>query len=345
MLKGGGWPRMVTIKEIADALGVAVSTVSKSLSGASDVSERTRERVLDAAVAMGYAPKKVRAKGMKKLCVLVDNMDFSDREGLAYDVVTGFRQLAARSHWEVEVLSGKGQMREHGNYDSFMLRNGMSGAFLLGFRPQDPFLRGLEDTTVPTVLFDRDVPGDHIGYVGSDSAAGIRMLLTLLCENGHKRIAFLNGPLDAMVSVEREETFCALLREKGLEPARELIARGEFYVDYAPKFVEGFLKAGATAILCASDVIAAGVLRELSRLGVRVPEEVSVAGFDDLPIAAKVKPALTTVRQDRASLGKSAFLVLDGLLHGVQVSKMLLRPTLVVRASVGPVRGREFNKN
>ena len=107
----------------------------------------------------------------------------------------------------------------------------------------------------------------------------------------------------------------------------------------------GFLKAGATAILCASDVIAAGVLRELSRLGVRVPEEVSVAGFDDLPIAAKVKPALTTVRQDRASLGKSAFLVLDGLLHGVRVSKMLLRPTLVVRASVGPVRGREFNKN
>ena len=329
---------MVTIKQIADELGVAVSTVSKSLSGAPDVSERTRERVLDAAVAMGYAPKKVRAKGRRKLCVLIDNMDYNDREGLAYDVVTGFRQLAVRSRWEVEVLLAGEHLRERGNYDSFMLRNGMSGAFLLGFRPQDPFLCGLSETTVPTVLFDREVPGDHIGYVGSDSGAGIRMLLSLLYQNGHERIAFLNGPLDAMVSVEREEAFCASLRERGIAPDPELIARGEFYVDHAPEFVAGFLEAGATAILCASDGIAAGALRELSRLGVRVPEEVSVVGFDDLPIAAKVKPALTTVRQDRVSLGKSAFLVLDGLLHGVRVSKMLLRPTLVVRASVGPVR-------
>jgi LacI family transcriptional regulator len=95
------------------------------------------------------------------------------------------------------------------------------------------------------------------------------------------------------------------------------------------------LNNGATAIVCSSDLIASGVIAELRRLGKRVPEDVSVIGFDDLPVAQHLTPALTTVRQDRVCLGKSAFMMLDELIHNVSISKLLLRPELIVRESTG----------
>ena len=123
------------------------------------------------------------------------------------------------------------------------------------------------------------------------------------------------------------------MNEHGLTPDEGLIEYGYYVPDCAKYHVPSFLENGATAILCASDLIASGVISEVVRHGLRVPEDISVVGFDDLPLAAQLVPALTTVRQDRTDLGKSAFLMLDGLVHNVTVSKMLLRAKFIERAS------------
>jgi LacI family transcriptional regulator len=141
-----------------------------------------------------------------------------------------------------------------------------------------------------------------------------------------------------MVSEQRHQAFVNSMRKHDLSPEEDLIEYGYYVPDCAKDHVPGFLSRGASAIMCASDLIASGVINEVKKLGLRVPEDVSVIGFDDLPIAASLTPPLTTVRQDRTDLGKSAFLLLDGLIHNVTISKLLLRAKFVQRGSTAQCR-------
>ena len=332
---------MATIKDIADRLGIAVSTVSKGLNGASDISSDMRQLVLDTAVEMGYASKKLRAKSTRKVCILIENMDYENIDQFGYEIIMGFKLSAARRHWEVCVIPSDLNMQTAEKFDTYMLKNGFCGAFLLGFSLHDDWVRQLHKTTVPTVLLDNYIPvNPHVGYVGTDSMEGIALAVDHLYSMGHRKIAFLNGSKNSMVSDERYQAFIQSMSDHGLTPDEKLIEYGYYVPDCAKYHVPAFLENGATAILCASDLIASGVIAEVVRHGLRVPEDISVVGFDDLPLAAQLTPPLTTVRQDRTDLGKSAFLMLDGLVHNVTVSKMLLRAKFIERASTCPADSR-----
>ena len=325
---------MATIKDIANKLGIAVSTVSKGLNGASDISDEMRQLVLDTAVEMGYASKKMRSQGKRKVCILIENMDYENIDQFGYEIIVGFKLSAARRHWDVTVIPTNLNMQTQEKFDTYMLKNGYSGAFLLGFALHDDWVKQLHKTTVPTVLFDNYIDNNnHVGYVGTDSFEGINTAVTHLYDLGHTKIAFLNGSKNSMVSEQRYQAFVQSMESCGLTPHEELIEYGYYVPDCAKYHVPTFLKNGATAIICASDLIASGVISEVTKMGLRVPEDISVIGFDDLPIASQLNPPLTTVRQDRIDLGKSAFLLLDGLVHNVTISKMLLRAKFINRSS------------
>lgn len=326
---------MATIKDIANKLGVAVSTVSKGLNGASDISEEMRQLVLNTAVEMGYAAKRVQKMGNQKVCILIENMEYENIDQFGYEIIVGFKLSAARRHCNVTVLPTNLNMQTQDEFDSYMLRYGFSGAFLLGFALHDDYISQLYKTMVPTVLFDNYIPNKHVGYVGTDGFEGISLAVRHLVELGHSKIALLNGSKNSMVTDERLAAFTQAMQKNSLEINQNLIEHGWFVPDCAKYHVSTFLDNGATAIVCASDLIASGVIAELKRLGKRVPEDVSVIGYDDLPIAQHLTPALTTIRQDRVCLGKSAFMMLDELIHKVSISKLLLRPELIVRNSTG----------
>ena len=332
---------MATIKEIADKLGIAVSTVSKGLNGASDISAEMRQLVLDTAVEMGYASKKIRSTGTRNVCIFIENMDYENIEQFGYEIVIGFKLSAARRHWDVTVVPANLNMQMEEKYDTYMLKNGYSGAFLLGFTLHDDWVRQLSKTTVPTVLLDNYIDrNNHVGYVGTDNSEGIDLAVDHLHHLGHTRIAFLNGSKNSMVSEQRHQSFVNSIMKHGLTVDDNLIKYGCYVPDCAKDHVPGFIRYGATAIMCASDLIASGVITEVQKQGFRVPEDISVIGFDDLPIASSLTPSLTTIRQDRTDLGKSAFLLLDGLIHNVTISKLLLRAKFIPRASTAPCKKR-----
>lgn len=333
---------MATIKDIADRLGIAVSTVSKGLNGASDISAEMRQLVLDTAVEMGYASKKMNSRDSRKVCILIENMDYENIDQFGYEIIMGFKKSAARRHWEVTVIPTDLNMQTTEKYDTYMLKNGFSGAFLLGFTLHDDWMKQLNKTSVPTVLLDNYIPNNsHVGYVGTDSMEGIALAVDHLISLGHRKIAFLNGSKNSMVSDERYQAFVQSMEEHGLKPDEKLIEYGYYVPDCAKYHVPGFLENGATAILCASDLIASGVLLEIQKQGLRIPQDISVIGYDDLPIAAQLNPPLTTIRQDRTDLGKSAFLMLDGLVHNVSVSKMLLRAKFIERFSTSAAKAEK----
>lgn len=329
---------MATIKQIAEHLGIAVSTVSKGLNGASDISEETRQMVLDAAVEMGYVTKKMRKPENKKVCVFVENMDYESIDQFGYDIITGFKKEAVRRKWDVTIVPTNLNLQTAEKYDTYMLKNGFSGGFLIGFTLHEDWIKQLHETSVPTVLFDNYISNnDNIGYVGTDSYEGIHAAVKHLVNLGHKKIAFLNGSKNSMVSEQRQMAFIQSLEEFSLELNENLMEYGYYVPDCARYHVPTFLENGATAIMCASDLIAMGVIAELNRQGLRVPEDISVIGFDDLPIAARQIPALTTIRQERSNLGKSAALLLDGLMNHVSISKILLRAKFIERDSTGKI--------
>jgi LacI family transcriptional regulator len=330
---------MATIKEIANKLGIAVSTVSKGLNGASDISAEMRQLVLDTAVEMGYASKKMKATETRKVCIFIENMDYENIEQFGYEIIVGFKLSAARRHWDVSVVPTNLNMQTAEKFDTYMLKNGYSGAFLLGFTLHDDWVQQLGKTTVPTVLLDNYIDrNNHVGYVGTDNYEGIDLAVDHLCHLGHSRIAFLNGSKNSMVSEQRHQSFVNSMSKHNLTVEDSLMAYGYYVPDCAKDHVPGFIKTGATAIMCASDLIATGVIIEVQKHGLKVPEDISVVGFDDLPIASQLSPSLTTIRQDRTDLGKSAFLLLDGLIHNVTISKLLLRAKFIQRGSTAPCK-------
>lgn len=325
---------MATIKDIANRLGVSASTVSKGLNGASDISEELRQMVLDTAVEMGYSTKRSKKENNRKLCIFIENMNYESMNDFGYDIVLGFKQNAFRHNWQVDIIPITPSMQDAEKYDIYLLKHGYCGAFLMGFALQDAWISQLADTTMPTALLDNFVSGNpNVCYIGTDSYEGISIAVHHLFDLGHKNIAFLNGSMHSMVSEQRLEAFENAMAEVGLTVQADLTAYGYFVSDSAKYHVPGFLTAGATAIVCGNDLIAKGVLEECVQKGLRVPEDISVVGFDDIQTAATFDPPLTTIRQERNELGKCAYVVLNSLIHNISISKTLLRPKLIERSS------------
>lgn len=336
---------MVTIKDIAQRLGISISTVSKGLNGASDISEELRQTVLDTAVEMGYTTKKMKKQNNKKLCIFIENMNFESVNQFGYEIILGFKQAAFRNNYDVTVIPVTPSFQSQEKYDTYMLKNGFHGAFLVGFALQDDWMSQLENTTIPTVLFDNYIKKNpNVGYVGTDNFEGIDCAVEHLTLLGHKKIAFLNGSLHSMVSDQRQQAFLDSMKNHGLLADENLMAYGYYVADSAKYHVPTFLENGASAIICGNDLIASGVITECIQRGLRVPEDISVVGFDDLPISSHLSPPLTTVRQDRIELGKSGYYTLNSLIHKVSISKTLLRAQFIVRNSTAPV-GQETEKN
>ncbi len=328
---------MATIKDIADRLGIAISTVSKGLNGANDISDEMRQLVLDTAVEMGYSSKKMRNSNNSKVCIIIEDADYETLIQNCYDIIVGFKLSAARRNWEVTVIPGNIHKNNYEKYDTYMLKNGYRGAFLVGLSYQNDWLSQLGKTSVPTVLLDHYIEDNsHIGFVGTDCTEGIDRAIHHLYELGHRKIAFLNGSKDFMLSNQRQKDFVHSLIRHGLPVSDNLIRYGYFKPECAREFVPNFIQNGATAILCGSDLIASGVIREVHRMGLKVPEHISVIGFDDIPMAAALTPPLTTIRQDRTNLGKSAFILLEGLIHNISAGKLLLRSQFIPRKSTAP---------
>lgn len=336
---------MATIKDIANRLGVSVSTVSKGLNGASDISEELRQMVLDTAVEMGYTTKKSRKEENRKLCIFIENMDYETNNQFGYEIVLGFKQNAFRHKWDVSVVPVTPAFQLAEKYDTYMLKHGYCGAFFVGFALHDEWLKQLETTTMPTVLFDNYIKRNpNVCYIGTDNYEGIDTAIDHLYTLGHKRIAFLNGSLHSMVSEQRQEAYYQSMRAHGLDVDDRLTAYGYYVADSAKYHVPAFLEAGATAIVCGSDLIASGVITECQLRGYRVPEDVSVVGFDDLPISSMLNPPLTTIRQERGELGKCAYVILNSLIHHISICRTQIRPQLVERESTSryhpPVKKR-----
>ena len=321
--------------DIARALGITKGTVSKALSGAEDVSETTRKLVLGKAVEMGYT-RISRASVKPRLAVFIENMSYEKPEDFGYDIVVGVRKMAEPAGDVVEVVPITPAFQREMPYDEYMMRGDYRGALFLGLSLPDPWMREFETCRFPTVLYDNHVPGNpKVSHVGVDNDEGMRMVIAHLTQLGHKRIGHLGSARGAYVYQQRYNSFFLALREHKLDDRRALAGNAYHMSECISKHLPRLLEQGCTAIVCSYDKLAARVLTPLDEIGIRVPEDLSVVGFDDIPLSRYTSPPLTTVRQNRTELGKSAFYALTSLMNSVPISTLLLHAELIVRQSSG----------
>ena len=330
---------MVTIKDIANRLGISTSTVSKGLNGAIDISESLRQTVLDTAVELGYTTKQMRGKDRRKVCIFMENMNFETPEQFGYDIILGFRQSAFRENYDVTIFPITPDIQAAKKYDIFMLKHGFVGGFMVGFALMDDWMSQFSATSIPTALFDNYIRKNPlVASVGSDTSEGIDDAIVHLMGLGHRHIALINGSWRSCITEQRRQAYIDSMTAHNLPFDERTMPYGYYVADSAKDHIDRLLSMGITAILCGNDLLASGVIGECLKRGVKVPGELSVIGFDDIPLAARLDPPLTTVRQDRTELGRSGFYTLHSLINRIPISRTMLRPQLIVRKSTGPVR-------
>lgn len=329
---------MATLNDIAKRLGISKGTVSKALNQAPDVSETLRKTVLETAIEMGYTQKRLKKDESKKLCIFIENMNFESPNHFGYDLVMGFKKMAEPEGYTVDLLPITADFQKKTSYDIFMLENGYLGAFILGFTLNDPWMVDFETTCMPTVLYDNYIKDNpHTAYVGVDNPEGFDMAISYLKSQGHQKIGYLSGALGSQINRHRYKAFFSAMSRNHLKADQTLVACTYHVSDCTGTYLPKILEKGVTAILCSHDTLAQAVMVACQERGLSIPTDISIIGFDDIPLCAYTNPPLTTIRQDRPELGKCGYYALNSLMNQVNISTLLLHARLILRDSSGPV--------
>lgn len=328
---------MATLDDIAQELGISKSTASKALSGAKDVSKAMRQTVLEKAVKLGYS-RVARCSEMPKIAIFITNMEYKNPKDFGYDLVVGFRKVAEPDGFQVDIIPLNLQMQCDLHYDTYMIKNNYCGSLFLGLSMQDPWMQDFETCKTPTVLYDNHISGNpKVTHVGVDNVEGMEMAVRFLKDLGHTKIGYLSSALQAYVYRQRHFAFFQAMQANGLHMDESLSGNADFINECLSLHLPRILDAGCTAIVCSHDLLAHSVMIHCLELGLRVPEDISILGFDDIPLCKYTIPPLSTIRQDRTNIGKSAFFALLNQLNNVYVNSLLLYPELIQRASCAEV--------
>lgn len=326
---------MATMDDIAKRLGVSKGTVSKALSGAADVSETMRKSVAETAVELGYT-RVFRGGTSPRLCVFVENMEYRKSEDFGWDIITGFRKLAEPAGYQVDIQPLTQELQSSVSYDAYMMQKDYHGGFFLGLSLRDPWMPGFGICVTPTVLLDNHVKfNPTVTHVGTDNDEGMHMAVSRLKELGHTMIGYLSSDLESFVYQDRYNAFFRAMRANGLEVSDEMTGYAFHMSKCLERHFPRLRSLGCTAVICSHDLLAHMLLIHCGEVGIRVPEELSVVGFDDIPLCRYTSPPLTTVRQDRTQLGKCAFQALHGQMGQTPISTLLLHAELIERGSTG----------
>jgi DNA-binding LacI/PurR family transcriptional regulator len=331
-----------TLEEVAARAGVGRGTASRVINGADNVSERSRQAVLDAVEALNYVPN-AAARTLKTrrtdaiALVIAESEERVFGEPFFAGVVRGISLASAEAGRQLVLLLSQGAGRGSAAAQSYLSRQHVDGVLLLSLHDDDELPRVIRSRSLPMVLGGRATEASQ-SYVDVDNRHGAVLAVRHLVERGRRRIATVTGPLDMAAGRDRFEGYAAGLGESGLLLDDALVAEGDFSQPSGARAMRVLLdrRPDLDAVFCANDPMAAGALQVLRECGRRVPEDVSLVGFDDSPLALTTHPPLTSVHQSPEEMGRAMVDLLVEQMAGGRAAaarSRVLETSLVVRAS------------
>lgn len=328
--------KKVTIKDVAKEAGVSISTVSNALNDVDVLHPDTKQHILEIAEKLHYMPN-LNGRNLKAQATNVIGLFINSIKGPYYGVLADSIFWACKKHgYELNIfISDKSN-----NMMANILGKRVDGAIVLNEWIKDEHIKMLVDNDIPTVFIDREMKGKFLSSVVFDSYHEGELAAKFLLELGHKTVAYMRGVENNFDNTGRERGFTNVLKQAGITLEEDNILQGAFERETSYNSMKDFLESGKKlpeAIFAANDESAIGTLEALLEEGIRVPEQISVIGCDDIETARLVRPALTTIRTSFEKQGALAVEQLVGLIKGEEEGDItILHGRIIPRESTCP---------
>lgn len=333
----------VTMADVARESGVSSATVSLTLRNKPGVGQKTRQRVLEAAQALGYIVETTQAAipaadfGGIGLILKVQGDESMLSNYFYTPVLAGIESVCRRRH--INLFYAHLPVDAHNNpieSPRLLREQSAEGLLLVGAYLNEKMRQLMQEQPVPLVLVDAYAELDEFDAVVTDNVAGAYEATRFLLENGHRQIAFVGSEADAYPSIrERRQGFLQAMADAGLRP---YLIDCHHHPDVALPAARAYLKQNnkITAVLGANDEAAIATMRAVESLGKRVPDDISIMGFDNISLTQHMIPPLTTMRIDKQGMGRLATQLLFNRIENPDMgqTKIVIRPSLIVRDSV-----------
>ncbi len=304
---------MATIKDVARVAGVSVTTVSRALNNYDDVNVNTKEHIVKVAKELNYVPNRAARNLVKKenttlAFILSGLMKDGGRDNIVYRLLAGMYAFAETIDYDVALFTTDSAHQKKKSYVDFCLEHNIGGAVITGIRLDDPYLRDLFKSGTPCVLVDVDMDSDNVSSISINNEQASREAVQMLINHNHRRIGCIVGREEADVTIKRLAGYGMALKDNQIPYDEDIVVCGDFLEDKAYEAASQLLEQDSdiTAIYCFSDMMALGAIRAAHDKGLSVPEDISILGFDDIPLAEYLNPPLGTVQQDFYEMGYHA---------------------------------------
>ena len=333
------------IREIAKRAKVSTATVSRAINHVPTVDPLLAKRVWKVVDKLGYYPNS-QARALVSGKTRIFGLVVSEITNPFFpEIVQSFEDIAVQHSYEIMLASTVHDPKRMESSVRRMIERRVEGVAVLTFGMEESLLSGLRYRKVPLVFVDVGPAVPGVCNIRINYQNGIRQAVQHVAALRHTRIAFVTGPLRIKSAAARRDAFCDAMREIGMEVDPELIIQGDHTMEggmRALTTIEG-LHRPPSAILCSNDLTAIGVMREAYELGITVPDELSVIGFDDVRLAQFMIPPLTTVQMSQSELARLAFLALHNEVekkaHSAHGAEYTLNTSLVLRKSTALFSG------
>jgi LacI family transcriptional regulator len=338
--------RNLNLEEVGKQAGVSRSTVSRVINNDPNVSKRTRERVLKVIERVGYQPnfaaRALVTQRTRVIGVIIPqtiNIVFEDRYYFP-TLLTGIATVVNQRDYTLVLWVEEDETDQERFYRNIVRSRLIDGLIIASLAIDNPFLQFLVEMQIPLVMIEKpEGAPDHVSYVTIDNVSASREITEHLIRLGRKRIGVVTGDLRNPDGIDRYQGYRDALSGSGFALQDELVYEGNFTFSAGYEGTRILLQLGVDAIVTGNDQSAFGAVEAVHDLGLRVPQDVAVVGFDDLPTAARSKPPLTTVQQPIRERGAAAAqLLLDQIEgHSSPPAHIVLPTRLIVRQSCGAI--------
>ena len=330
-----------TSEDVAKKAGVSVATVSRVLNDSPHVSPAVRRKVLRAAKALNYQPnrtaQRLRAKRSHVIGLVISDI----QNPFFTSVVRGIEDVAYKHDYSVVLCNSDEDPEKERLYINVMRAEAVGGVILASTTETNPLVADLFDHDIPVVAIDRRIKDKRVDAVLAANAQGAFEAVSHLIALGHRRIGFVGLPLTRTTGKERYDGYARALRAHGLSVSRQLvrIADAKQQGGYQRAIDLMTERPSITALFVANNLMTLGALSAIRERGMKIPDDISVVGFDDMPWATLLEPPLTAVAQPTYELGqRAAELLLERLKQPQKPAAQIeLKTSLIVRGSTRPL--------
>lgn len=333
-----------TLRDIANEVGVSVTTVSRGLAGYDDVAEETRQKIVATAERLGYQPnltaRRLQKRRTDTLGFILPTLTPRFSDPFFSEFIAGIGNEAASQGYDLLVsVHAPGSDAERAAYQRAASGGWVDGLFVVRTRVEDERITMLCDSNFPFVAFGRTNSTCDFACIDEDSVAGVRSLVNHFVEQGHSRIAFVGPPRYLMFGHYRTEGFRQAMAEHGLSVPEAWIVEGDMTQKGGGEAMARLLAGTSrpSAVIFGNDLMAIGALDAISSTGLTPGADVAVGGFDDIPLSSYVSPALTTVSQPIYDIARRLCAMLIDVVNGRPLAerRVMLSPSLIIRESSG----------